>query len=363
MRTGRRSSAKATALAAGFCVLVFFRLGPTRCNAWQQNSGVPGIRIDGAGSTTIDPLLSAWIDEYSRLHHGTGISYQALGSVASIRMLISRTKSFAVTDVPIADDRLAKASGRILQIPVALNAVVPVYNLARVSQLRFSGNTLAGIFLGKITKWDDPAIANDNPDVDLPPTDIKVRHEFPNGSVETHVIAEYLSKVSPAFRATIVNPSANWPLASYRYKGAEGTAGFVSQTPDSFGYLPLAIARARSREGSLKYAAVKNSDDEFVMASPESVTAASASAISSIRTQTPDFRVSITNARGKASYPIASFTWLLLYQNPKDKQKNEVMVDFVRWLLTDGQELALKLGYPALPSNLVQIELQSLAIG
>ncbi len=154
----------------------------------------------------------------------------------------------------------------------------------------FSGSTLAGIFLGKITKWNDPAIADDNPGVNLPAIDIKVRHEFPNGSVETRVIADYLSKESPAFKTAVASPpGADWPLASCRnYKGAEGTAGFVSQTPGSFGYLPLAIAHAQSREGSLKCAAVKNSDGELVTASPESITAASASA----KIQPPDFRVS-----------------------------------------------------------------------
>src|SRR5262249_22266036 len=159
---------------------------------------------------------------------------------------------------------------------------------------------------------------NDNPGVDLPAMDIQVRHEFPNRSLDTHVMADYLSKVSPAFRATITNSSANWPLASYIYKGGEGTAGFVPQTPGSLGYLPFVIARARSLEGSLKYAAVMNSDDEFVSPSAESITAASAAA----KIQPPDFRVSITDAPGKASYPITSFIWLLLYENPKEKKQN-----------------------------------------
>lgn len=314
-------------------------------------------KIEGAGSTTINPLLRAWIDEYTRLHSGFQMSYTAIGSRGGFRMLASGTAFFAVTDVPIPDDQLAQANGRILQLPIAMNAVVPVYNIPQVSQLRFSGDTLAGIFLGKITKWDDPAIANDNPGVNPPAMEIKVRHEFPNGSVETQVIADYLSKVSPTFKTAVARPpGADWPLASYRYKGAEGTAGFVSQTPGSFGYLPLAIAHSQSREGSLKYAAVKNSDDEFVTASPESVTAASASA----KIQPPDFRVSLTNAPGKASFPIASFTWVLLYENPKEKKQNEVMIDFLKWVLTDGQKVALKMGYPALPSDLVQMELQQL---
>ncbi len=319
-------------------------------------------RINGAGSQALAPLVRAWIDEYTRLHPGLQMSYMAIGSRGGFRMLASGTAFFAATDVPISDDQLAQANGRILHLPIAVNAVVPVYNIPQVSQLRFSGDTLAGIFLGKITKWDDPAIANDNPGVNLPAMDIKVRHEFPDGSVETHVIADYLSKVSPAFKTAVASPSsANWPLASYKYKGAEGSAGFVSQTVGSFGYLPLAIARAQSRGGSLKYAAVKNSNGEFVMASPESVTAAGASAMSSIQAQAPDFRVSLTNAPGKLSYPIASFTWLLLYENSKETKENEVMVDFLKWVLADGQKLALKLGYPALPKDLVQMELKRLS--
>lgn len=329
--------------------------------AARQNSEATDTRINGAGSQAVEPLVRAWIDEYTRLHPGLQMSYMAIGSRGGFHMLASGTAFFAATDVPISDDQLAQTNGRILHLPIAVNAVVPVYNIPQVSQLRFSGDTLAGIFLGKITKWDDPAIANDNPGVNLPAMDIKVRHEFPDGSVETHVIADYLSKVSPAFKTAVASPSsANWPLASYKYKGAEGSAGFVSQTVGSLGYLPLTIARAQSRQDSLKYAAVKNSNGEFVMASPESVTAAGGSAMSSIQAQAPDFRVSLTNAPGKLSYPIASFTWLLLYENSKETKENEVMVDFLKWVLADGQKLALKLGYPALPSDLVQIELKHL---
>lgn len=323
----------------------------------KHETAAASAKIEGAGSTTIKPLFRAWIDEYTRLHSRFQMSYTPIGSRGGFRMLAGGTAFFAVTDLPIPDDQLTQGNGRVLHLPIAMNAVVPVYNIPQVSQLRFSGDTLAGIFLGKITKWDDPAIANDNPGVKLPAMEIKVRHEFPSGSVETQVIADYLSKVSPTFKTAVASPpTAGWPLASYRYKGAEGTAGFVSQTPGSFGYLPLAFAHAQSREGSLKYAAVKNSDGEFVMPSPESVTAATASA----KIKPPDFRISITNAPGKTSYPIASFMWLLLYENPKEKKQNEAMVGFLNWALMDGQKVALKLGYPTLPSDLVQVELQQL---
>ena len=331
-----------------------------KSDAARLNNKATETRIDGAGSTTIYPLLSAWIDEYSRLHPGIRFSYRAIGSKAGIRLLTDRTMFFAATDVPESDDQLILAKGRILHFPVALNAVVPVYNLAQVPGLRFSGTTLADIFLGKITKWNDPAIANDNPGVALPGMDITVKHYFPhgNGDVETFVMADYLSKRSPVFKAALTNSLGNWPVDSPRYKEAE-VAGFFRETPGSVGYLNLLVAR----QNGLKYGAVKNSDGEFVTASSESVTAASASGVSSIRDQAPDFRTSITDAPGKKSYPIVSFIWLLLYEDSKEKRENEVINDFLKWVLTDGQKLAPKLGYPPLPGDLVEIELQRLGIG
>ena len=332
----------------------------------KQETAAASTKIEGAGSTTINSVFQAWIDEYTRLHPGFEMSYMSIGSRGGFRVLASGQACFGVTDIPISDDQLQQAKGRILQFPIVVNAVVPVYNLPGVPQLRFSGSTLAEIFLGKITKWNDPAIAKENPGVDLPGVDIKVHHDFPSasrsGTPDTFVMVDYLSKVSPAFKAAIANSSANWPLASYRYNGATGTLGFVSETPGSFGYLPL-VSRAFSHEDSLKYGAVKNSDGEFVTASPESITAASASAMSSINPQAPDFRVSITSAPGKASYPIASFIWLLIHANPKDNKQNDVMIDFLKWVLTDGQKTALKLWYGALPSDLVQVELQQLGSG
>jgi len=287
----------------------------------------------------------------------------AIGSKAGIRLLSNRKVLFAVTDVAISDDEL-RPKGPILDLPVALNAIVPVYNLSQASKLRLSGSTLAGIFLGKITKWNDPAIANDNPGVALPQTDIKVHHYFPNGSPETRVMADYLSKVSPEFESVLAKSSSDWPLPNYRYKGAE-VAEFFRETLGSIGYVPLAmaIARPESRGSSLRYAAVRNSDGEFVTASSASVTEASASAMASLQIHVPDFRISITNAPGRLSYPITSFTWILLYDDPTEKKENEAMGEFVKWVLTDGQKLAAKLGYPTLPSNLVDIELLRLKFG
>ena len=265
----------------------------------------------------------------------------------------------------MSDDQVAASNRRILHFPVTLNAVVPVYNLPQRPELRFGGDTLAGIFLGKITRWDDPAIANDNPGVDLPRLDIKVAH-LNDGRADTDVIADYLQKVSPAFAMALANsPGWTWPAANGMrgYKGAEGVPQIIRETPGAIGYLALALARfeiARNPQSPLRYAAVKNSAGDFVTASSESLTAAGATAVAAIQAQVPDFRVLITNAPGKTSYPIASFVWLLVHEDSVETKQREVMVDFLKWVLTDGQEQALELGYPPLPSNLVKIELKCL---
>lgn len=337
---------------------------PAGHNPERPNPNVLETRINGAGSQALEPLVRAWIDEYGRQRPGTHISYQAIGSKAALRMLTAGS-TFGAIDVPISDDQSTPENGRLLQFPVTVTAVVPVYNLPGVQELRFSGSTLADIFLGKITKWNDSAIAKDNPGVDLPRLDIKVKHYFPGGSGETYVMADYLSKASLAFKATLATSSNDWPLASIEYKGAEGTAGFVSHTPGSIGYLGLVPARLYEQQGNLKCAAVQNSDGEFVKASPESLAAASRSAASSVQENVTDFRILITNAPGKTSYPIASFIWFVLYEEPQkspdERKKSEVTKDFLRWVLTDGQESALKLSYPALPKDLVQMELKRLS--
>jgi len=339
---------------------------PAQSNPQRRTTKVLETRIEGAGSSALDPLMRSWIDEYSRLHPGTRISYKALGSKAALRMLAAKTASFGTTDTPVPDDQPASANGRLVQFPVAVTAVIPVYNLDAVPELRFSGGTLADIFLGKITKWNDPAVIADNPGTNLPPMDIKVEHYFPNGTVETRVIADYLSQVSSDFKKTLNASPNGWPLASIGYKGGEGIAGFVSTTPGSIGYLGLAPAHLYEQTGSLKWGAVKNSDGDFVMASPKSLTTASETAVPVVHAQA-NFGVQITNAPGKGSYPIASFIWLTLYEKPdegpEERKKHEVMKDFLKRVLTDGQKLALKLGYPALPDNLVKLELERLEGG
>src|SRR6185295_16337682 len=219
--------------------------------------------------------------------------------------------------------------------------------------LNFSGQVLADIFLGKVTKWNDPAIAKLNPNAKLPGTDITVVHRS-DGSGTTYIWVDYLSKVSPAFKARVgINTAVNWPTG-VGGKGNEGVSALVTQTPGSLGYVELIYAL----QSKISYGTVQNMDGEFVRASIDSVTAAAAAAASKMPA---DFRVSITNAPGKGVYPISSFTWVLLYENPKDKVQGKTMVEFMKWALTDGQKHGTALGYAPLPANVVKMELEALA--
>ena len=341
-----------------FAVVLSTAQTPSQGISEQQSTKTSEVRIDGAGSLALSTLMQAWIDGYSRLHSGRRISYKTLGSKPGMRMLAGKIASFAAVDDPVSNGQLASTNGPLLQFPIAVTAVIPVYNLPTVNRLLFSGSTLAGIFLGRITKWNDPAIVADNPETSLPLMDIKVMHYFPDGTVETQVMADYLSKVSPDFKRTLGDSPNNWPLASFLFKGGEGTAGFVSTTPGSIGYLGFAAARAYEHT-DLKWGAVKNLADEFVTASPKSLTGASQSAVPAIDAQA-NSKVSITNAPGNGAYPISYFVWFLFYDDSKDKKQHDATVDFLKWTLTDGQKIAVKLGFPPLPDNLVKIELERL---
>jgi len=230
---------------------------------------------------------------------------------------------------------------------------VPIYNVKDNPELKFSGTTLADIFTRKITKWNDPAIAKDNPGVKLPASDITVAHRS-DGSGTTYIFCDYLAKVSPEYKTKIgVATSVSWAVDTVGGKGNEGVSALVQQTPGSIGYVELIYAL----QNKISYAAVKNLDGEYVKASLESVTAAAAAAEGKMPL---DFRVSITNAPGKTAYPIASFTWLLFYENAKDKKAAQTMVDFMKWALADGQKLAPELGYAPLPASVVKMELDAL---
>ncbi len=311
------------------------------------------VQITGAGATFPYPIYSKWFSEYNKLHPNVQINYQSIGSGGGIRQVTNRTVFFGATDGPMTPDQLLAAPGKLLHFPTVLGADVPVYNLAGVStQLKFNGPLLADIFLGKITKWNDPAIATLNPGVSLPGTDITVVHRS-DGSGTTYIWVDYLSKVSPEWKKRVgVNTSVNWPVG-VGGKGNEGVAGLVKQTPGSIGYVELIYAS----QTKITYGAVQNAAGKFVTASTQSVTAAAAAAA---KQMPADFRVSITNAPGEGAYPISSFTWLLLYEDPKDKAQGKIMVDFMKWALTDGQKFASELGYAPLPQSVVDMEMKAL---
>ena len=312
------------------------------------------MRINGAGATFPYPIYSKWFSEYNKLHSDVQINYQSIGSGGGIQQVTKQTVFFGATDGPMTAEQLQAAPGKIMHFPTVLGAVVPVYNLPSVkAELKFSGPVLADIFLGKITKWNDPAIAKLNAGVTLPASDITVAHRA-DGSGTTYIWVDYLAKVSPEWKTKVgVATSVNWPTG-VGGRGNEGVAGLVTQTPGSIGYVELIYAL----QNKIAYGSVQNAAGEFVKGSVQAVTAAAAAAA----TQMPaDFRVSITNAPGKGVYPISSFTWLLFYENAKDKAQAKTMVDFMKWALTDGQRYCADLGYAPLPEAVVKLEMAALA--
>jgi phosphate transport system substrate-binding protein len=341
--------------------LVAAGLAVSGCGGGTPSTGESGspaaaggrVQINGAGATFPYPIYSKWFEEFRRQNPDVEINYQSIGSGGGIRQMSAETVFFGATDGPMTDEQLKAAPRAILHFPTVLGADVPVYNLANVeSDLKFSGPLLADIFLGKVKKWNDPAIARLNPGIALPSTDITVVHRS-DGSGTTYIWADYLAKVSPEWKSKVgVSTSVNWPVG-VGGKGNEGVAGLVSQTPGSIGYVELIYAK----QNKIDYGMVQNADGEFVKASEASVTAAAAGAAASMP---DDFRVSITNATGAGAYPISSFTWLLLFEDATNKTQAKIMVDFLKWALTDGQSLAAALGYAPLPAEVTRKELAQL---
>jgi phosphate transport system substrate-binding protein len=314
---------------------------------------VAATAINGAGATFPYPIYSKWFAEYHKIKPDVQINYQSIGSGGGIRQLVNQTVFFGASDGPMTEEQMQQAPGKILHLPTVLGAVVPVYNLPGTQgELKFSGAILADIFLGKVTKWNDPAISKLNAGIKLPSTDITVVHRS-DGSGTTYIWVDYLSKISPEWKQKVgVATSVRWPTG-LGGKGNEGVAGLVQQTPGSLGYVELIYAL----QNKIAYGSVQNSEGEFVRASIQAVTAAASAAAKNMR---KDFRVSITNAPGKGAYPISSFTWLLLYENPRDKAQARVMVDFMKWGLTAGQKFAPDLGYAPLPAEVVKLEMDAL---
>jgi phosphate transport system substrate-binding protein len=312
------------------------------------------VQITGAGATFPYPIYSKWFSEYNKLHSNVEINYQSIGSGGGVKQLTSQTVVFGASDYPLTPEQQQTAPGKILHFPTVLGAVVPIYNLPGVSaELKFTGPLLADIFLGNITKWNDSRIAKLNDGVSLPNTDITVVHRS-DGSGTTYIFVDFLAKLSPEWKKRVgVAGSVNWPVG-LGAKGNEAVAGMVKQTPGALGYTEPAYAT----ENKIAFGSVQNAAGKFIKASAASVTAAAAAAV---KQMPADFRVSITNPPGDDAYPVASFTWLLLYQDPKDKALAKIMVDFTKWALTEGQKYAADLGYAPLPKGVVELELKSLA--
>ncbi len=299
--------------------------------------------INGAGATFPYPIYSKWFNEYHKLHSEVQINYQSIGSGGGIAQLTAGTVDFGASDGPMNDEQLAKAKFKIFHIPTVLGAVVPAYNIPGVNaELKFSPTVIADIALGKINKWNDPAITKDNPGINLPDKPIIFAHRS-DGSGTTYIFTDFLSKVSPEWKERVgKGTSVKWPTGMGG-KGNEGVAGMIRQMDGAFGYVELIYAI----QNKIQFGSVKNTAGNWVKASLESTTAAAAS----MKNMPDDFRVSITNAPGKDAYPIASFTWLLMPAQFKDANKGKIMVDFLNWMLKDGEKMAGALDYASLPSN------------
>ena len=312
------------------------------------------VMLNGAGATFPYPIYSKWFSDYNKIHSDIQINYQSIGSGGGIRQLLSGTVDFGASDAPMNDEQLGQAKTKILHFPTVLGAVVPTYNIPGVSQeLNFTPDALVGIYLGKITKWNDPEIAKYNKGVNLPAQDIVVVHRS-DGSGTTYVWTDYLSKVSTEWQSKVGrNTSVNWPVG-LGGKGNEGVTGLVKQTPGAIGYVELIYAV----QNQIPYGRVRNAAGVFVKADLAGVTAAAAGYA---KTMPEDFRISITNAPGKAAYPIASFTYLLIPTKIEDANKKDIIKDFLTWMLNDGQKEVEALSYARLPKEVVAKELKQIS--
>jgi phosphate transport system substrate-binding protein len=323
--------------------------------AWAQDP----LLINGAGATFPYPMYSKWFDEYHKAHGSIQINYQSIGSGGGIKQVTEGTVDFGATDGPMNDDQLKAFQDKhgfgILHFPTVLGAVVPTYNIPGITaELNLTQDAIAGIFLGRITKWNDPAISGPNKGVNLPANDIVVVHRS-DGSGTTYAWTDYLSKISDDWKNKVgKGTSVNWPVPdSLGGKGNEGVAGFVKQTPNSIGYVELIYAV----QNNMPYGRVKNSSGAFIKADLAGVTAAAAGAAKNIP---DDFRVSITDAPGKSAYPISTFTWLLVPSKFSDASKRDAIKGFLNWMLADGQNYTEALSYAKLPKEVVAKELKAI---
>ena len=302
----------------------------------------PAQSINGAGATFPYPIYSRWFSEFAKVGSNIHINYQSIGSGGGIRQVSEGTVDFGATDGPMNDDQIRGAKVKTMHIPTVLGAVVPVYNLPRLSkELNFSADVIADIYLGKISKWNDPRLAKDNPGVNLPGDAILPVYRS-DGSGTTYIFTDFLAKVSPEWAQRVgKSTSVKWPTGIGQ-KGNEGVAGMVRQSPHSFGYVELIYAA----QNKMPYGAVRNASGKFIKASTDGVTEAAASAA---KMMPADFRVSITNASGPSSYPISSFTWLLIPTHSTDPAKAKALKSFLIWMLDHGEGEAASMTYAPLP--------------
>lgn len=310
--------------------------------------------INGAGATFPYPIYSKWFLEYSQAHPDVKINYQSIGSGGGIRQVTEGTVDFGASDGPMSDEQLSASKVKLMHVPTVLGAVVPIYNLPGVNQpLKLSQDAIAGIYLGKITKWNDQYIAKENPGVNLPDKQILPVYRS-EGSGTTYIFTDWLSKVSPEWKDKVGKGTAvKWPVGIGQ-KGSEGVSGMVRQSPYSFGYVELIYAE----QNKIPFGLVRNHDGKFLKASTEGVTAAAAANAKMIPA---DYRVSITDASGADSYPISSFTWLLIPTTAKDPAKGKAIQGFLEWMLEHGESEASGLSYAPLPKAVADRVHQSIS--
>ncbi len=303
--------------------------------------------INGAGATFPNPIYSKWFSEYNQQHPDVKINYQSIGSGGGIRQVTEGTVDFGASDGPMSDEALAASKIKIVHIPTVLGAVVPIYNLPGITQeLKFSQDALAGIYLGKITMWNDPYIAKENPGVNLPAKPILPVYRS-ESSGTTFIFTDYLSKISPLWKSQVgAGTAVKWPVGIGQ-KGSEGVAGMVRQSSYSFGYVELIYAQ----QNKIPFGIVRNKSGKWVKASTDGVTAAAAAFARSIPA---DYRVSITDAPGDSSYPISSFTWLLIPNPAKDPVKGKALIGFLNWMIDKGESEASSLSYAPLPAAVAE---------
>ena len=304
-------------------------------------------KLTGAGATFPYPIYSKWFSEYSAAHPGVEINYQSIGSGGGIKQVTAGLVDFGASDIIMTDDQIAASKIKLVALPTVLGAVVPVFNVTGVNDLKFAPDVLADIFLGKITNWSDPRIAKDNPGVKLPSETINVIHRS-EGSGTTFIFTDYLAKVSKDWANGPGRGSAlSWPKG-IGGKGNEGVAGYIRQLPGSIGYVELIYAL----QNHISFGEVKNASGSWIKASIDGVTAAAAS----VKQMPADYRVSITNAPGAQAYPISSFTWMLVPIKSQDAAKGKVLKDFLNWMLNSGENEVSSLYYAPLPKELVDKE-------